>query len=378
MSTIHLQSPSVSFLEKVASQRAAEGSSQVVSARDFRSRPLQVTWEMTKSISWRATPDRVSSRSRPDRRELSTAEAFHLVDQIAELGVPLLTLTGGDPLSRLDLLPIVKYACRRSVLTSLTLFPTPLLTQEKIVELKECGLLRIGLWMHGSTNALHDRITGVAGSYQRTLRAIGWCQEAELPIQINTTLTRKNFHDLDPLIELLTRFDVVLWSIFFLVPAGPEQMAELLTAEEHEDVFARLHRASERVHFQVKTMEGQHYQRYLLQQRGRKFRKRASAADEDAWAPQGMHDSKSFMFINHAGEVYPSRFLPLSAGNVTMEPLAAVYRNATLFASLRDGAMLKGKCGRCPARCVCGGSRARAYALTGDAFAEEPCCAYRP
>jgi AdoMet-dependent heme synthase len=378
MSTIHLQASSVSFLEKVASQRAAEGSSQVVSARDFRSRPLQVTWEMTKNISWRATSERTSARSRPERSELSTAEAFHLVDQIAELGIPLLTLTGGDPLSRLDLLPIVQYACRRSVLTSLTLFPTPLLTQEKIVALKECGLLRIGLWMHGSTPGLHDRISGVPGSYQRTLRAIGWCQEAELPLQINTTLSRRNFHDLDPMIELLTRFDVVLWSVFFLVPAGVEQMSDPLSAEEHEDVFSRLHRAAQRVPFQLKTMEGQHYQRYLLQQRGRQSRKRAHAGDENEWAPQGMHDSKSFMFINHAGEVYPSRFLPLSAGNITVEPLAKVYREAPLFAALRDSSKLKGKCGRCPARCVCGGSRARAYAFTGDPLAEDPGCAYQP
>ncbi|HLW85427.1 MAG TPA: radical SAM protein [Candidatus Sulfotelmatobacter sp.] len=368
---------SFSFSEKVASQRNAEGTSQLVNARDFQARPLQVTWEMTKAISWQTRKPRASARSRPDRNELATAEAFHLVDQVAALGVPLLALTGGDPLSRPDLLPIVQYACRRSVRTSLTVFPTPLLTPEKISALKECGLMRMAFWLHGSTPAWHDRISGVPGSYRSTLRAIGWCQEAELPLQLNTTIARWSYHDLDPLMDLMTRFDVVLWSVFFLVPASPEQMAELLSAEEHENVFAKLHHAAERVPFRIKTTEGQHYQRYVLQQRARESRKGLSG-DDRAWLEQGMHDSKSFLFINHAGEVFPSRFLPLSAGNVMAQPLSSVYRDAPLFASLRDSSRLKGKCGRCPARTVCGGSRARAYALTGDPLAEEPCCAHQP
>jgi radical SAM protein with 4Fe4S-binding SPASM domain len=199
-----------------------------------------------------------------------------------------------------------------------------------------------------------------------------------LPIQINTIMTRKNFHDVESMIELLTRLDVIAWNVIFFVPPNQEQAGEMLTAEEHEQLFARLYAASKHAHFQIKTTEAQHYQRYLLQQRARASRGRLTENDVITSAPKGVNDGKSFVFINAHGEVYPSRYLPLSAGNVTAHPLSQLYSDSPLFNSLRDSSKLKGKCGRCPVRNVCGGSRARAYAMTGDLFAQEPCCAYEP
>ena len=140
-----------------------------------------------------------------------------------------------------------------------------------IADLKASGLMRVGFWLHGSTAALDDAYWAVPGSHQRTLAVIGACHEVQLPVQINTIVARRNFHDVDPMIELLTRLDVVLWNVFFFVPASPEQAGELLTADEHEQVFAKLYAASRVVHFQIKTTEGPHYQRYLLQQRAREL-----------------------------------------------------------------------------------------------------------
>jgi radical SAM protein with 4Fe4S-binding SPASM domain len=337
-----------------------------------------VTWEVTNECDWKATHVRTSPRWLRLRHGLSTAEAFHLVDEVAAMHVPLLALTGGDPLLRPDFLPIVHYAAQRSVRTSLTALPTALLTREVISELKECGLMRIAFWLHGSTAQLHDSYWHVPGSYRRTLEAIGWCHEAELPIQINTTVARRNLHDLDPIVESLTRLDVVLWNVFFLVPASRDQAVEMLTAEEHEATFARLYRAAGRVPFQIKTTEGQHYQRYILQQRVRESRSSLTEAELAPGTTKGVNDADGFVFVNRLGEVYPSRFLPVSAGNITTESLASIYGESPLFAALRDRSKLKGKCGRCPMRNVCGGSRARAYALTGDLLAEEPCCAYLP
>ena len=344
-------------------------------------RPLQVTWEMTHACDWKSAPVRAAARARRDRDQFSTAEAFHLVEQVAAMRVPLLALTGGDPLLRPDLLPVIQFAAGRSVRTSLTLLPTPKLDAAVIADLKASGLMRVAFWLHGSTSALDDAYWAVSGCHQRTLAVIGACHEVQLPVQINTLLTRRNVHDLDPMIELLTRLDVVLWNVFFFVPSSPEQAGELLTAGEHEQVFAKLHGASRVANFQIKTTEGQHYQRYVLQQRARASRGRMSESDAFAGAanaPKGVNDGKGFVFINHRGEVYPSRFLPLSAGNVTVQPLAEIYCDSPLFVSLRDTSKLKGKCGGCPARTVCGGSRARAYALTGDLFATDPCCAYEP
>jgi radical SAM protein with 4Fe4S-binding SPASM domain len=370
--------PSRAATKWASVQRASAVSSGLLDAHEFHLRPLQVTWEVTSECDWKATQVRTSPRWQRRRHGLSTAEAFHLVDEVAAMHVPLLALTGGDPLLRPDLLPIVCYAAQRSVRTSLTALPTGLLTREVISELKECGLMRIAFWLHGSTPQLHDSYWHVPGSYRRTLEAIGWCHEAELPVQINTTIARRNVHDLDPIVESLMRLDVVLWNVFCFVPATREQAGEMLTAEEHEETFARLYRASRQVPFQIKTTEGQHYQRYLLQQRARESRRGLTESDLIPCTPKGVNDAKGFVFVNHAGEVYPSRFLPLSAGNITTESLPSIYCESPLFVSLRDSSKLKGKCGRCPVRNVCGGSRARAYAVTGDLLAEEPGCAYLP
>ena len=356
----------------------ANESSALSSSPGFHPRPLQVTWEMTNLCDWKGAPARATARVARDRQPFSTAEAFHLIEQVASMHVPLLTLTGGDPLLRADLFPVIEFAAGRSVRTSLTLLPTPALNAEVIAELKTSGLMRVGFWLHGSTPALNDAYWRVSGLQRRTLEIIGSCHEVQLPVQINTIIARRNFHDVEPMIELLTRLDVALWNVIFFVPKTREDASEMLSAEEHEEVFAKLYAASQQVHFQIKTTEGQHYQRYLLQQRARESRGRMTEADVITCAPKGVNDGKGFVFINPEGEVYPSRYLPVSAGNVTSQPLSELYCNSTLFASLRDSSRLKGKCGRCPMRNVCGGSRARAYAVTGDLFAPEPCCVYEP
>ncbi|HYM76395.1 MAG TPA: radical SAM protein [Candidatus Dormibacteraeota bacterium] len=333
---------------------------------------------MTHACGWKASPVRANARAPRDRQQFSTAEAFHLIEEVAGMHVPLLALTGGDPLLRPDLFPIIEFASQRSVRTSLTLLPTPTLDPGVIPELKACGLVRVAFWLHGSTPAVNDAHWGIAGLHRRTLEMIGACHEIQLPVQINTIVGRRNFHDVDPMIDLLTRLDIVLWNVFFFVPANREESAAMLSAEEHEQVFAKLYAASKRVHFQIKTTEGPHYQRYLLQQRVRESRGRLSQAEVIAGAPRGVNDSRGLIFINYHGEAYPSRFLPLSAGNVTAESLSHVYGTSPLFVSLRDSSRLHGKCGRCPVRSICGGSRARAYVMTGDLFASDPCCAYEP
>ncbi len=348
-----------------------------VRPRDFDVRPMLVIWEMTQACDLNCAHCRANARPHRHPLELSTAEAFHLIDQIAEMHVPLFVLTGGDPLKRPDLMPIVQYACRRGVRTSLTPSTTPLLVRNAVFDLKASGLMRLALSLDGSTAELHDGFRGVPGSYQRTLDAVKWCHEAGLPVQINTTMSRRNLADMDNMIELLKSLRVVLWSVFFLVPTGRAQQRDLLSPEQHEQVFAKLYNTSKQVKFHIKTTEGQHYRRYVLQQKA----KEPNSRTEDnliATAPKGVNDGKGFMFVSHVGEVYPSGFLPVSAGNVLWEPLADIYQASALFRGLRDSSQLKGKCGACDFKDLCGGSRARAYAITGDPLGEEPCCAYMP
>lgn len=272
----------------------------------------------------------------------------------------------------------MEYACRRGVRTSLiTLSATPLLTRDAIFKVKSSGLMRLALSLDGSNAELHDKFRGFAGSYKHTVDAVGWCHEAGLPVQVNTTVSRYNVADLDNMIQLLSSLRIVLWSVFFLVPTGRAQFGQMLSPDEHERVFAKLYAFSKRVKFHIKTTEGQHYRRYVLQ---RKAREPQARTEEEliGRVPNGVNDGKGFVFVSHTGELYPSGFLPLSAGNVLWEPLPEIYRTSPLFLSLRDSSQLKGKCGKCDFKDVCGGSRARAYAVGNDPMAEEPCCAYMP
>lgn len=162
------------------------------------------------------------------------------------------------------------------------------------------------------------------------------------------------------------------------MPTGRGKAADLLSAEQHEAVFAMLYAASKQVRFHIKTTEGQHYRRYVLQRRAEDPQAKLGVGELIDRAPKGVNDGKGFVFISHTGEVCPSGFLPRSAGNVVKTPLAEIYRSSPLFVSLRDSSQLKGKCGQCEFRNVCGGSRARAFALTGDFLAADPCCGYVP
>jgi radical SAM protein len=357
---------------------------------DFDERPFIAIWETTQACDLACVHCRACAQPSRSSEELTTIEAMRLIDEIAAMAVPVFVLTGGDPLKRPDIFEIVRHAAERKVRISLTPSATPLLTRDAIVQLKEAGLARLAVSLDGPTAEIHDAFRRVPGSFQWTMDAVRWAREIGLPVQINTTITRHNFHQIHDVIELLEKLDITLWSVFFLVPTGRGQDIGLLSAEEFEQVFAILHQTAQRALFDIKSTEAQHYRRYLLQRRTEARRQHslpgerlpqlmpAMTADGIGRAPQGINDGKGFVFISHRGEVFPSGFLPLSGGNIRQESLAKIYRESPLFVALRDSANLQGKCGHCEFREVCGGSRARAYAVSGSPFAEEPCCVYQP
>ena len=356
---------------------------------DFNERPFIVIWETTQACDLACLHCRACAQPLRSALELSTDDAKRLIDEIASLEAPVFVMTGGDPLKRPDIFELVKYGAERGVRTSLTPSATPLLTLEAITKLRDAGLARLAVSLDGPTAAIHDAFRRVQGSYEWTLNAVRWARQIGLPVQINTTITRHNLQYIDEMIALLETLDVVLWSVFFLVPTGRGQTTDLISAEEFEQVFEKLYETSTRVPFDIKSTEAQHYRRYLIQKRTEMKRK---GEDDGTKLPaflgvstpdgigrmSGINDGKGFVFISHLGEVFPSGFLPVSAGNVRSESLAELYRNSPLFRDLRNTDLLKGKCGDCEFRNVCGGSRARSYALTGDMFAEEPCCIYEP
>lgn len=354
-------------------------------AIDFNERPFLAIWEVTQACDLACLHCRASAQPYRHPGELSTDEGKDLINQIAALQVPVFVLTGGDPIKRPDLFELIDHARSVGVRVSLTPSATPLLTREVVFKLKASGLARLAVSLDGATAFTHDLFRGMTGSFARTLDAIRWANEAGLPCQINTTFSRRNIHEIDDLVALMESLNITLWSVFFLVPTGRGQLGDLLNAGEFEHIFAKLHQLSKTAGFDIKTTEAQHYRRYLLQQQVAERKSGAAPAapaqrpaDIIGRAPRGLNDGKGFVFISHIGEVFPSGFLPLAAGNIRLQPLATIYRDAPLFRALRDTSQLEGKCGRCEFKQVCGGSRSRAYALTGNPLAEEPCCAYVP
>jgi radical SAM protein len=352
---------------------------------DFNERPFIAIWEVTQACDLACVHCRASAQ--PDRHpmELSTAEGKHLIDQIAALKVPVFVLTGGDPIKRPDLFELIGHAHSAGVRVSLTPSATPLLTRDIVVRLKDAGLARLAVSMDGASAETHDAFRGMSGSFARTLDAVRWANEISLPVQINTTFSRRNIAEINDLVALMESLQITLWSVFFLVPTGRGKLDDLLNADEFEQVFAKIYSLSKTASFDIKTTEAQHYRRFLLQQRVTErragtemFTNAQKVADAVGRAPRGLNDGKGFVFVSHTGDIFPSGFLPLSAGNISQQELGIIYRESPLFQILRDTSKLEGKCGSCEFKEICGGSRARAYALTGNPNAEEPCCAYMP
>jgi radical SAM protein with 4Fe4S-binding SPASM domain len=268
--------------------------------------------------------------------------------------------------------------------TSLAPTASALVTPRNLARVRAAGVRRIGISIDGPTAAVHDRFRGFAGSFERTMEIAGRIADAGLALQVNTTVTRHNLSTLEAMPEVIATAGAVQWSVFFLVPTGRGRAEDMISPEQHEDVYNWLCDVSGSAPFDVKTTAAPAYRRVVIQ------RARAQGGDahvtgagyrfaDGLHRPMiGINDGNGFAFISHTGDVCPSGFLPLAGGNVRDRPFAEIYRDASLFRELRNPDLLKGKCGVCDFRTVCGGSRARAYGVTGDYLAADSSCAYEP
>lgn len=295
---------------------------------------------------------------------------MQLIDTIAELAPPMLVLTGGDPMMRADIFELIRYASSKGLRVALSPAATPRLLQADFAQLKEAGVVSMSLSLDGATRETHDRFRGVSHTFERTLQAAKAAKEAGIQLQINTTLSHSTLPELDAFIELMRELTPDVWSVFVLVPTGRASAEDLPTADELEQVWQRLEGLRCELPFAIKTTEGHHYRRVLMQA--------AKNGGQPLRHLIPTRDGKGVLFISHVGEVQPSGFLPLTAGNVRTDNLADLYRHHPLFTELRNDDALGGKCGKCEYRRVCGGSRARAYGSLGDMMAAEPLCNYTP
>jgi AdoMet-dependent heme synthase len=359
---------------------------------DFDVAPFLVIWETTQACALACRHCRASARPWRDPRELTTDEGRRLIAGIAEMGTPLLVFSGGDPASRPDLVELVRSAKAQGLRTATIPAATSTLEESAIVALKEAGLDQMALSLEFCDPARHDTFRGVSGAHAKTMQAAGWAKAAGLPLQINTTVCGETAPYLEEMAEFVERLGVVFWEVFFLIPMGRGRDLAALTAPQCEKLFDVLYRAQKKGKFIVKVTEAPHYRRHVFQrERVERSTRPAQAVTMPTMlttsegpghtlglAPRGVNAGKGFLFVSHVGEIYPSGFLPLMGGDVRTCGIAEVYRKTPLFRGLRNPERLKGRCGECEFRDICGGSRARALALSGDPFESDPWCAYEP
>ncbi len=366
----------------IATPRTRESRPAVRAATDFSESPLLVFYEVTQACDLVCQHCRASAQARPLPDELSTEHALTLLDQLGEFPTPpKLVLTGGDPLKRRDIFELIAYAVWVGLDVSLTPSATPLVTPHALRRLREAGISRLAISLDGADAATHDALRGVAGSFDRSLDILADARDLGLELQVNTTLTSANVGQLDRLARFLAGQDIAMWSVFFLVPVGRAAQLARLTADQCEAAFARLWHHTQVQPYAIKTTEAPHYRRFVIQQQQEQEHALASTAGRGVsrrFVSAGVNDGRGIMFVNHAGLIYPSGFLPLVCGVYPLEHLVTIYQQSPLLRSLRDPDRVEGKCRLCEFRRICGGSRARAYAVTGNLFAQEPDCNYVP
>ncbi len=341
---------------------------------------MLVYWETTLACGLVCRHCRASAMAEPDPRELTTAEGFRLLDDITGFGQPYphVVFTGGDPLRRRDLAELVAGATARGIGASLAPAATPEMTPEVLERLRDAGIQTMSLSIDGSDAERHDGFRGVPGTFEATIRAAGWARELGLPLQVNTLVTDETLPDLPAVYDLMGSLDILRWSLFFLISVGRGTALREISPAESERLNAWLYERSKEAPFIIKTTEATHYRRVAVKAMEEEGLDRAAIERTSVGRGFGIRDGNGIMFVSNDGSVYPSGFLPIVVGNVRESSVVDLYRDHEVFRRLRDVTAYKGRCGRCPYRDWCGGSRARAYAWTGDELESDPLCPFVP
>jgi radical SAM protein len=356
---------------------------------DLDTRPILVFWEATKACALACRHCRAHAAPGPAPGELDDAEARALLDAAARFGSPrpVLVATGGDVLERRGLDGLLARAGELRLPVALAPSVTPLLTEERVAGLRRAGVRVASISLDGAAPETHEGIRGVPGHHAATLEAIRRLRRHGLAVQVNTVVMRQTVEELPAILRLARDAGASIWELFFLVRVGRGEELGALAAEENEDVCHFLDEAS-RHGLVVRTVEAPFFRRVVAERRagppaprGPLYARLVSALRRELGEPssapkaqtKGTRDGRGILFVGHDGAIAPSGFLPLALGNVRGDELATVYRRHSLLRRIR-AAEFSGPCGACRFRDLCGGSRARAYAETGDPLASDPAC----
>lgn len=328
--------------------------------------------------------------------DITTAQAKQLIDQLAEVGekqdfMPILVFSGGEPLCRDDIFELIVYAKETGLLCALATNGT-LINSGIAQNIKDACIERVSVSLDGATSEVHNKLRKLEGSFEAAVGGVKFLRECGVPFQINMTITRHNVHQLDDIFVLAENLGAVAVHLFMLVPVGcGEEFAaeDMLSADEYEGVLERVAKKEHSGRIEIKVTCGPHYERVVREQK-------RTDAEESVGHPHAnqcpgahpgpKHGSMSkgclagsgVLFVGHSGQVFPCGYLPIDCGNVFETPLSEIWADSADLAKMRDTQQLKGKCGVCGYRAVCGGCRARAFAATGDYMQAEPMCRYMP
>jgi radical SAM protein with 4Fe4S-binding SPASM domain len=380
-------------------------------------KPRLVFWEVTKGCNLRCVHCRATATELSSTLDLPTNKALNIIKQVSQLSLPILVLSGGEPLFRHDIFELARYARECGLRVALATNGT-LVNQEIARRIVDAGVRRVAISLDGADGATHDAFRGIPGAFDRALEGLRNLKELGMSVQINMTIARHNAHQLPAVLELARRLGADALHTFLLVPVGcgvniaEEQM---VPADEYEKILNWFYDRAQEGGIELKATCAPHYFRVVRQRRAAERRAAsqvASVPSSDrhdigptemtmpgttgiALHPRPGHPNAAYpdsmqamtkgclagtgvCFISYQGEVYPCGYLPVLAGNLHQQTLAEVWESAPVFQQLRDTDNLKGKCGYCEFRNICMGCRARAFAATGDYLDEEPFCIYEP
>jgi AdoMet-dependent heme synthase len=361
------------------SQAPADHSPGRAAGHGAGSGPRLIAWEVTRSCNLSCIHCRAAAQDLVYEGELSTEEAFALLDNVATFARPIIILTGGEPLLRPDIFEVAAYGKAKGF--RMTMAPNgTLISADKARRMVEAGIERISISLDGPTAASHDAFRQVPGAFDGALRGIAYARDAGLEFQINTSITQQNLAELPAIQKLAVKLGAVAHHIFLLVPTGRgKDLAEqAISAQQYEKTLHWFYEQKDQVPLQLKATCAPHYYR-ILRQRARLDGKKVDMQTFGLDAmTRGCLGGIGFCFVSHVGQVQPCGYLELNCGNIREQPFREIWESSEIFRKLRDPSLYQGKCGQCEYLRVCGGCRARAYESTGDYLAPEPLCLYQP
>lgn len=344
--------------------------------------PKWIAWEITRRCNLKCVHCRSSSeieiKGHPD---FSTEEAFRILDDISSYAKPVIVLSGGEPLLRSDVFDIAKYGTEKGLRMCLATNGT-LVTDEICEKIKAYWIRIVSLSLDGSTAEVHDNFRNENGAFNGTVNATKLFKKHGIEFIINSSFTKRNQEEISKIYKLAKELGATAWYMFMIVPTGrgEEIMNELISKEEYEEILNwHYHMEKDEKDMLVRPTCAPHYYRIVLQkskEEGEKFERRTLKFSTGG--AKGCLAGQLICLIDVDGNVLPCSYFPKAAGNIRKQSFKDVWENSELFKDMRNFKGYKGRCGSCEFVNVCGGCRARAYAVKGDYLEEEPFCSYVP